>query len=210
MRIHVVKQGECLSSVAHAYGFKTAREIFEHPENADFRKRRPDPAVLFPGDEIKIPDLKPKILSLETGQVHRIVVNLPVVELRAYLRDLDGTAIANQDYVIRFEGCEEKGKTSDKGLLKHRVPASIDEAEVEIAALGLKLRLGCGRIDPVDTITGFQARLNNLGFGAGPVDGELGPRTRDAIQRFQTSAGIEETGEMDDQTGQKLIQAYGC
>ena len=59
-------------------------------------------------------------------------------------------------------------------------------------------------------ITGFQTRLNNLGFGAGPVDGELGPRTRDAIQRFQTSAGIEETGEMDDQTGQKLIQAYGC
>jgi hypothetical protein len=166
--------------------------------------------VLFPGDEIKIPDLKPKILSLETGQVHRIVVNLPVVELRAYLRDLDGTAIANQDYVIRFEGCEEKGKTSDKGLLKHRVPASIDEAEVEMAALGLKVRLGCGRIDPIDTITGFQTRLNNLGFGAGPVDGELGPRTRDAIQRFQTSAGIEETGEMDDQTGQKLIQAYGC
>jgi hypothetical protein len=210
MKTHIVKQGECLSSIAHRFGFKTARLLYEHPDNAEFRKKRPDPAVIFPGDEIKIPDLRPQSLTLQTGKTHRIVVNLPVVQLRVYLRDLDGVAIANQDYVIRFEGCKEKGKTTDKGLLEHKVPASIDEAEVEIPCLGLALRLRCGRIDPIDTVTGFQVRLNNLGFGAGAADGVLGPRTRAAIRRFQESCAIKATGDMDTQTGQKLAQTYGC
>jgi hypothetical protein len=90
------------------------------------------------------------------------------------------------------------------------VPASVEEADVEIAALGLELRLRCGRIDPIDTVTGFQTRLNNLGFRAGAVDGLLGPRTRAAIRRFQESLTIKVTGEMDAQTSHKLVQAYGC
>lgn len=210
MRTHVVKQGECLSSIAHKLGFKSARQLYDHPDNADFRKKRPDPAVIFPGDEIKVPDLRPQTLTLETGKSHHIVVNLPVVRLRVYLRDLEGVAIANRDYVICFEGCKEKGKTSDKGLLDHKVPASTNEAEVAIPSLGLELRLRCGTLDPIDTITGFQTRLNNLGFGAGAVDGVLGPRTRTAIRRFQESLAIKVTGEMDEQTMDELVRTYGC
>ena len=36
-----------------------------------------------------------------------------------------------------------------------------------------------------DWLTGVQYRLNAAGFGAGPVDGILGPKTRKAIQKFQ-------------------------
>ena len=54
MRVHVVKQGECLSSIAHACGFASYKPVYEHADNADFRKKRPDPAVIFPGDEIAI------------------------------------------------------------------------------------------------------------------------------------------------------------
>ena len=59
MKTHTVKQGECLSSIAHRYGFKNAGLLYDHPDNEAFRKRRPDPAVIFPGDEIKIgsPDI---------------------------------------------------------------------------------------------------------------------------------------------------------
>jgi hypothetical protein len=114
MKTHIVKQGECLSSIAHRHGFKSAHLLYEHPDNEAFRKKRPDPAVIFPGDEVKIPDRRPRTLALETGKTHRIVVSLPVVRLRVHLRDLDGAALANHDYVMRFEGCKEKGRTTDK------------------------------------------------------------------------------------------------
>jgi len=36
-----------------------------------------------------------------------------------------------------------------------------------------------------DWLTGVQYRLNAVGFGAGPVDGILGPKTKRAIRKFQ-------------------------
>lgn len=40
----------------------------------------------------------------------------------------------------------------------------------------------------------IQTHLDALGFAPGPADGILGPRTRDAIRRFQTDRGLEPTG----------------
>ena len=40
----------------------------------------------------------------------------------------------------------------------------------------------------------IQTHLNALGFDAGPADGLIGPRTRDAIRRFQTDRGVAPTG----------------
>jgi N-acetylmuramoyl-L-alanine amidase len=48
-KVHVVKQGECLSSIAHVYGFSSYRAIYEPPDNAAFRSKRADPAVILPG-----------------------------------------------------------------------------------------------------------------------------------------------------------------
>ncbi len=44
---------------------------------------------------------------------------------------------------------------------------------------------GRTKAPPVQWLTGVQYRLNALGFGAGPVDGIMGPLTRGAVFRFQ-------------------------
>lgn len=210
MRIHVVKQGECLSSIAYAYGFESYDLIYGHGDNAEFRKKRPDPAVILPGDEIAIPELAPRTFTVAIGSRQRFVVKRPAVQLRLYVRDRDGTALADQAYVFRFDGGERKGRTSADGVLEQTVPASIEEAAAEFSDLGLTLRLRCGTVDPVDTVTGIQLRLNNLGFDAGAVDGVPGSRTREAIRRFQQANQLADSGEPDDQTCRKLAQAYGC
>jgi hypothetical protein len=40
----------------------------------------------------------------------------------------------------------------------------------------------------------IQTHLDALGFAPGPADGIIGPRTRDAIRRFQTDRGVTPTG----------------
>ena len=42
-----------------------------------------------------------------------------------------------------------------------------------------------------------QRKLNELGFNAGPADGQPGRKTLSAIRAFQRSAGIQQTGEID-------------
>jgi len=45
-----------------------------------------------------------------------------------------------------------------------------------------------------------QDALNKKGFDSGPVDGVAGPKTREAVRRFQDSYGIKATGQIDNQT----------
>lgn len=51
-----------------------------------------------------------------------------------------------------------------------------------------------------DMIAKAQARLNALGFDVGTPDGSLGPRTKGAISRFQTSKGLTANGDLTPET----------
>jgi Putative peptidoglycan binding domain len=50
-----------------------------------------------------------------------------------------------------------------------------------------------------------QDRLKAAGFDPGPLDGVLGPRTKEALRRYQASQGLPATGELDDATRQVLL-----
>lgn len=51
-----------------------------------------------------------------------------------------------------------------------------------------------------DQVRQLQQGLNDNGFNAGEVDGVFGPSTRAALRRFQSKAGLQPTGEIDQQT----------
>lgn len=52
-----------------------------------------------------------------------------------------------------------------------------------------------------------QAALLFLGFDPGPVDGVRGRRTRSGLIQFQESVGLEQSGELDQDTESALLQA---
>lgn len=64
-------------------------------------------------------------------------------------------------------------------------------------------------LDPIESNKGVQQRLNNLGFDCGPVDGEFGEATEEAIRHFQFYAKIEINGNADATTRAKLYEIYG-
>lgn len=51
-----------------------------------------------------------------------------------------------------------------------------------------------------DMIARAQARLNALGFNAGPPDGMPGARTRQAVRQFQEARGLQADGQLNSQT----------
>jgi peptidoglycan hydrolase-like protein with peptidoglycan-binding domain len=50
-----------------------------------------------------------------------------------------------------------------------------------------------------------QERLKAAGFNPGFIDGVLGPRTKEALRRYQTSQGLPMTGVLDETTHQRLL-----
>jgi peptidoglycan hydrolase-like protein with peptidoglycan-binding domain len=58
--------------------------------------------------------------------------------------------------------------------------------------------VSAGRHD--DFIKRVQARLRELGFAAGPVNGDFGEKTQAALAQFQLSRTIPASGQLDDQT----------
>jgi len=53
-----------------------------------------------------------------------------------------------------------------------------------------------------------QAKLHELGYYSGPINGHLGPLTKDALIRYQTVKGFAATGKLDDPTLAALGIAY--
>lgn len=53
---YTVVSGDTLTAIARKHGFADWRTIYNHPSNAAFRARRPNPDRIFPGDVIVIPD----------------------------------------------------------------------------------------------------------------------------------------------------------
>jgi L,D-peptidoglycan transpeptidase YkuD (ErfK/YbiS/YcfS/YnhG family) len=74
-------------------------------------------------------------------------------------------------------------------------------------SIGTTLRVGSTGAD----VRCLQARLNQLGFGAGPVDGQFGPMTRGAVVRFQRARRLAVDGVVGRRTARALgIWAAAC
>ncbi len=65
MKIHIVKAGESLSSIARQYGFLDWRPVYNHGSNATLRGLRPNPSLIRPGDQVAIPDPPPGKLPVK-------------------------------------------------------------------------------------------------------------------------------------------------
>lgn len=211
-RQHVVRQGECLSRIARRYGFKGYLALWEHPDNAALRARRRDPDVLFPGDVVAIPERGDRVERVATGALHTFELALPVKELRVVVRDACGEPVANAPYALAIGDALREGTTDGDGRLREPVLQGADAAELTLDGRALRLRLGHlnpARDAPDHGVSGAQARLRNLGYPVGPIDGVAGPRTRRAVALFQRDEDLDASGALDDATTDALLRAHG-
>lgn len=206
---YTVRQGESVESIAAHLGH-LPETIWEDPENQSLRDRRKDPDVLMPGDRIFVPPVKPRTFEVRTGSPARFKIARPPPRLKVQMLK-DGQPRANAPFRLTVDGIEERGTTDGEGRIDRPVAPRATRAVLvvgegeEATEHVLELRA----LDPIDEVSGVQARLRNLGYDAGPTDGVLGPRTRGAIAEFQGNEGLDPTGEPDDATRSKLKTRHG-
>ena len=94
MTHYIVRSGDTLVRIAKQHGFADWRTIYNAPENAAFRRKRPDPDRIFPGDDLIIPDREPPPGGFETGRRHRFrlahAVDRALATLTVRVRDRAG------------------------------------------------------------------------------------------------------------------------
>lgn len=201
---HRVRQGECVQSIAAAYGVADWRAVYDDAKNAELKKRRPNPNELAPGDLLVLQVPEPEPLRFESGSTQSYKVNLPTAPLRLFLTDPSGQAMSGKPYKIRIGKKVYEGTVPDDGVVEHQVSATATAAVLEIDlgdAIGGKaaIPIRIGHLDPLSVISGVQGRLQSLGFPA-PSSGKLDDATRAAIALFQAKIGRTPTGELDDET----------
>jgi Putative peptidoglycan binding domain len=207
MSIYHVQKGDCVQSLSKKFGL-LPNKIWNHPNNRDLRNQRQDPFVLLKGDLLFIPDKQLGDKSAPTDQTHKYVVTRSLTNLRVKLLD-EEEAIANTPCTLTVNGTAYSGSTDGDGLFEHSIPADAATA-VLVVENNFSIELRLGELDPVDTVTGLQQRLTNLGYFDGPVNGQVDEGTRTAILRWQQDNDLEPSGKPDSQTQASLKGQYGC
>ena len=207
---HVVREGECMSSLAAQKGLFVA-QIFEHPANTKLSVLRGDPNILLPGDRVTIPPFQEKEVGRPTEEKNKFQLLGEPVFLRIQVLDRD-VPLGNQPFTLIVGSLTLQDITKPDGTLEAQIPPTATSGllRVGVGADQIQMKLKLGALSPVAAAKGVQQRLQNLGFDCGPIDGVVGKRTRAAVANFQEKVGLPADGIIGPETRAALRDAHGC
>ncbi len=162
MQPYVIRQGDYLLSLARQFGFD-ADTVWNDPANADLRKLRPDPNILWPTDVLQIPDpnAPPATKSLVAGTTNAFVSDVPTVSITVTFTD---ASLASQAFAIQELPDLTPPPTDASGKLTFSAPVTLQTATIVFTDAGQTFKLNIGHLDPIGTLSGVFQRLQNLGY----------------------------------------------
>ncbi|HEV7919197.1 MAG TPA: peptidoglycan-binding protein [Thermoanaerobaculia bacterium] len=207
---HTIAEGESIAALALRYGF-APETIWDDAANAALKEKRKDPNILAAGDSVTIPALRVVARPVNAGASVRIRrKGLPQVFRVRFLAP-DGTPRKELPYLIDLEdesGKEQRsGTTSGEGFVIEKLSPLVRTVTITLGPTGEVHRFRA-ELDPLDTDSGLQDRLRNLGYSCGEEDGAIGPATAEAIRAFQRDAGLAGNGTADTPTREELKKRH--
>ena len=213
---HSVQPGEHLVRIVAAEHVSSYRRVWDHSSNKDLASKRKNPNILLPGDVVNLPNPAPKTADAPTEKVSRFVATTEdKLDFRVVLLDENNQPMKSLKCQFLEEGREA---TSDGSGMLERLELF---PSFELGVLRFDFRedvrlafaVAVGHLDPLDTPSGIQERLSNLGYYAG----EIGYADDDAmalkcaIEEFELENGLEPTGDPANATMlDKLKNVHGC
>ncbi len=220
-RVHRARADECMGRIAYAFHFRSPMTLYKHPSNAELRRVRPNPDLLWPGDRVNIVVRDDRVEQATTGMRHRYRVKAAVRWLRVILHGFDRQRLVSTDYVFRVDGRSPiSRKTSSEGLLEEVVPAWAVHATIH--AGGYEWQVAIGALVPTlktpdEGQRGAQQRLANLGYPVGSresvdrtaaADEELEAPFDVEVWRFQRHEALSATGDLDDAVVRAAVKRH--
>ena len=212
---HTIGKGEHLALIAAQYGFCDYTIIWNDGNNAELKALRINPNVLLEGDKVYIPDKQQKQESGATSARHVFQVTTDKLMLRIVLEDIYEKPIANSPALMFLDGAQVQVTTDGTGKIEQEIDPYLQLCLLQIKSdqtpfAGDMLTINIGDLDPVDTISGQCARLNNLGYFAGTTKDPKNPAFLSAAEEFQCDSKIPVDGQVGPATQAKLKQIHGC
>jgi hypothetical protein len=210
-----IRQGEFLARIARGQGFTDPAVIWNLPENKPLRDSGRTPVTLAPGDDLFIPERAERTLSGGTETRYKAKVKVSVVRLRVVLQTLGGKALANASGTLHTAGSDTSITTDGSGQFETVLIGATETAALQLAGSGTTLHgvvipLHIGHLDPVTTVGGQEARLNNLGYRAGIAGDANAAVFRSAVEEFQCDEKLAVDGACGPATQAKLRGVHGC
>jgi N-acetylmuramoyl-L-alanine amidase len=204
---HRVVPGDCIASIAFAYGH-FPDTVWQDADNADLRSKRDSPHHLVPGDIVTVPELTRQTMSCATGAAHRFKRKGVPEKLSLAFKDDQGAPRKGVKYALEVNGKISKGTTDGGGALVEWIPPGARYAKLTLADNEVyDLRLG--HLMPASEPSGARDRLVNLGLlGSAAPPGESA-EMRVALAAFQAQHQLPGTGQLDQATVTKLAEAHG-
>lgn len=212
-KTYTIQKGDCVESVSRKFGFGDFRIIYDHPNNAELKQKRPKPNLLVAGDEVFIPDIELKEESGSTESRHSFELVTKPVKLRMVLKDDKDQPFADKQYELKVGDQEYTGNTDSSGYFEHEISPGAKSGELKLHTEDDKLKvltwnLQIGALEPPDTTRGVQERLKNLGFYYGSASGRVGKRTKTAVKAFKKKKNMTVNETIDDELRGKLRDSH--
>ncbi|REL27692.1 LysM peptidoglycan-binding domain-containing protein [Thalassotalea euphylliae] len=200
-----VKQGDSIVSIAYRHGF-LPDTLWNHSANRELKSKRENMNTLAPGDMLVIPDIDTTAISCASDQKHKFRRKGTPIKVTLKLIEEDEPR-ANLEYTLVVDGQSRQGTSDGNGVVEEYVLPTAKKGVLKIGDTE-QVTLDIGHLNPSDDLTGAQSRLNNLGYFCGSSD-KLDEQTKAAIRGFQGDNDLEQTGELDQATKDKLMEAHG-
>ena len=135
-------------------------------------------------------------------------------KIKLALKDAENNSYSNKKFEIHYGLDTVSGNTTGDGMIETEIPADVQEAKLlvwlrdddEKASYSTTIQFE--QLEPENDPKGIQKRLQHLGFYAGPIDGESGTMTRDAIKNFQKKNNLPVTGVINPELSEKINNKY--
>lgn len=205
---YIVQEGECVESIAVQNGLFW-ETIWNDSRNSKVKEKRGNPNLLYPGDRLHVRPIEIKEEQGAIDQKHTFVRKGVPSALHIQLME-EGKARKNLKYRLVLGNKEFTGSTDDRGRISHSVPPDVGSGMLYLGDNGgEQYRLRIRGLDPINTAKGIQARLRNLNYYIGEIDGIIGPLSRAAIRLFQDVYDLQVDGIAGPKTQAKLKEIHG-